>query len=214
MTVSPAPGAPARGAARERIVAAATQLFARQGYERTSVQEIVRSAQVTKGAMYHWFGSKSELLNSIYRELLAEQTTRLEAIAAGDGPVTARLRGAALDLVEHISAHPEELTVWSRSRHLLDDAQAATARQERRHYHQIFRDLVRQGQRDGVLRDDVSATVATHAFLSALGNLHQWFSADGPLARDEVGRQMVEIFLRGLQPAPAGTAVRPAPGAP
>jgi AcrR family transcriptional regulator len=185
-----------------RIVAAATELFARQGYERTSVQEIVAAAQVTKGAMYHWFGSKSELLNSIYRELLAEQTARLEAIATGTGPVDVRLREAALDLVGHIAAHPEELTVWSRSRHLLDEAEAATARQERRRYHQVFRDLVQEGQAAGVLRSDVSATVATHTFLSAIGNLHQWFRPTGPLPRDEVGRQMVGIFLRGLEPLP------------
>lgn len=184
-------------------MAAATELFARQGYESTSVQEIVSAAQVTKGAMYHWFGSKSELLNSIYRGLLAEQTGRLEAIATGDGPVDARLRSAALDLVDHISAHPEELTVWSRSRHLLDEQEAAAARQERRRYHEIFRDLVREGQAGGVLRDDVSATVATHTFLSSIGNLHQWYTSDGPLTRREVGRQMVEIFLRGLS-APAG----------
>lgn len=62
-----------RGSARQSIVAAATELFARRGYEATSVQEIVAAAEVTKGALYHWFGSKSELLTSIYRELLASR---------------------------------------------------------------------------------------------------------------------------------------------
>lgn len=184
-------------------MAAATELFARRGYESTSVQEIVRAAQVTKGAMYHWFDSKAELLNSIYRELLAEQTRRLETIAGGPGPVPERLREATLDLVDHICAHPEELTVWARSRHLLDDDQAAVARQERRNYHRIFRDLVAEGQRAGMVRDDVSATVATHTFLSAIGGLHTWFSDDGALDRREVGRQMAEVFLRGLEPRKA-----------
>jgi AcrR family transcriptional regulator len=179
-------------------VAAATDLFARQGYEATSVQEVVEAAQVTKGAMYHWFGSKSELLNSIYRELLAEQTQRLQAIARRGGPAADRLRDAAFDLVEHICAHPHELTVWARSQHLLDDDEATAARRERRVYYEIFRDLVREGQQDHVLREDVSASVATQVLLSAIGNLHTWMRADGPLTRRDVLRQTVEIFLQGL----------------
>lgn len=193
-------GALPRGSARERIVAAATDLFARQGYEATSVAQVVQSAQVTKGAMYHWFGSKSELLSSIYRGLLAEQTRRLEEIAEGDGPVSDRLRHAAVDLVDHICEHPTELTVWARSMHLLDDEQAAAARQERRHYHGTFRDLVHEGQAAGVVRGDVSPTVATHMFLSAIGTMHTWFNPDGPLSRRDAGMQLVDIFLRGLQP--------------
>ena len=75
-----------RGEARDRIVAAATELFGRQGYEATTTRQIVEAAQVTKGALYHWFTTKEELLTSIYRELLAEQTQRLAAIVGGGGP--------------------------------------------------------------------------------------------------------------------------------
>jgi AcrR family transcriptional regulator len=198
-----------RGSARDSIVAAATDLFARQGYEATSVQQIVEAAEVTKGALYHWFGSKSELLNSIYRELLAEQTQRLREIAGGDGPVEERLRAAALDVVEHTAEHAPELTVWARSMHLLDDEQARTTRRERRRYHDLFRDLVHEGQRSGVVRTDISATVITHMFLSALGNTHTWFREKGPLSRGEVGRQLVALFLGGLRPEePARTVPR------
>ncbi|MEH1097296.1 TetR/AcrR family transcriptional regulator [Micromonospora sp. CPCC 205739] len=201
-----------RGSARQSIVAAATELFARRGYEATSVQEIVAAAEVTKGALYHWFGSKSELLTSIYRELLAEQTQRLAEIAAGDGPVRERLRAAALDVVAHTAEHLAELTVWARSAHLLDDEHAEATRRERRRYHDLFRDLVHEGQLAGVVRTDVSATVVTHTFLSALGNIHTWFHPDGPLTFTEVGHQLVALFVDGLrppaEPEPAG---RPAP---
>ncbi|MEH0934539.1 TetR/AcrR family transcriptional regulator [Micromonospora psammae] len=192
-----------RGSARQSIVAAATELFARRGYEATSVQEIVAAAAVTKGALYHWFGSKSELLASIYRELLAEQTERLRDIAGGAGPVEQRLRAAALDVVAHTAEHLDELTVWARSAHLLDGEHAEATRRERRRYHDLFRDLVREGQASGVVRTDVSATVITHTFLSALGNIHTWFHPDGPLSFAEVGQQLVALFVGGLR-APTG----------
>lgn len=198
-----------RGSARRRIVAAATDLFARQGYEATSVQEIVAAAEVTKGALYHWFGSKSELITSIYRELLAEQTQRLREIADGPGPVEERLRAAALDVVRHTAAHAAELTVWARSAHLLHGEQAEATRRERRRYHDLFRDLVREGQQRGVVRTDVSATVITHTFLSALGNTHTWFRPDGPLSFAEVGEQLVALFVGGLRPDVSGPAAGP-----
>ncbi|MEV4483118.1 TetR/AcrR family transcriptional regulator [Micromonospora coxensis] len=199
-----------RGSARRNIVAAATELFARRGYEATSVQEIVAAAAVTKGALYHWFGSKSELLTSIYRELLAEQTARLREIADGPGPVGERLRAAAADVVAHTAAHVDELTVWARSAHLIDGEHADATRRERRRYHDLFRDLVLEGQRAGVVRTDVSATVITHTFLSALGNTHTWFHPDGPLTFAEVGHQLVALFVGGLRPPEPARSPTPA----
>ncbi|MFE9689281.1 TetR/AcrR family transcriptional regulator [Micromonospora sp. NPDC005806] len=186
-------------------MAAATELFARRGYEATSVQEIVATAEVTKGALYHWFGSKSELLTSIYRDLLAEQTRRLREIVEGAGPVEERIHAAARDVVEHTAEHLDELTVWARSTHLLDDEHAEATRRERRRYHELLRDLVAEGQRAGAVRTDVSATVVTHTFLSALGNIHTWFHPSGPLSFAEVGEQLVALFVGGLR-APIGRA--------
>src|SRR5258708_26473757 len=77
----------ARGQARppvkERLLNVATRLFARHGFEGTSVQDIVDAAGVTKGAMYHYYGSKDDLLYEVYHQVLTMQTSHLEDIAAG-----------------------------------------------------------------------------------------------------------------------------------
>ena len=191
-----------RGQARERIVAAATALFASLGYEATTTRQIVEAAQVTKGALYHWFSSKEELLTSIYRELLAEQTARLEAIAAADGPADVRLRRAVTDLFAHMDDHAEPLTVWARSMHLVAGEHAAAVRAERRRYQHLFQDLVEEGQKAGVFRADVGASVITNTFLSSVVQIHRWFHAEGPLTRRELGAQMVALFLDGVRKAP------------
>lgn len=188
-----------RGEARDRIVAAATDLFARAGYEATTTRQIVEAAQVTKGALYHWFSSKEELLTSIYRELLAEQTTRLETIAAGEGPADVRLHQAVTDLFAHMDDHAEALTVWARSMHLVAGEHAAAVRAERRRYQHLFQDLVEEGQKTGVFRADVGASVITNTFLSSVVQIHRWFRAEGPLTRRELGTQMVALFLDGVR---------------
>ena len=83
----------------QRLLAAATRLFAEQGYDRTSVQEIVEAAGVTKGALYHYFGSKDDLLHEVYARVLRIQQERLDAVAGADEPVEKRLRAAAADVV-------------------------------------------------------------------------------------------------------------------
>ena len=76
---------------RQRLLSAATRLFAARGFEGTSVQEIVSAAGVTKGAMYHYFDSKDDLLKEIYGRVLRLQMDRLFTIADGPGPVAERL---------------------------------------------------------------------------------------------------------------------------
>lgn len=188
-----------RGEARDRIVAAATELFGRQGYEATTTRQIVEAAQVTKGALYHWFSSKEELLTSIYRELLAEQTSRLQAITSGGEPADVRLHSAVTDLFAHMDDHAEALTVWARSMHLVAGEHAAAVREERRRYQHLFQDLVEEGQKAGVFRGDVGASVITNTFLSSVVQIHRWFHAEGPLTRRELGSQMVALFLDGVR---------------
>ena len=66
---------------------AAVELFAEQGYATTSVQQIVDAAGVTKGAMYHYFASKDDLLFGIYDSLLTLQKAHLDEIVARGGDV-------------------------------------------------------------------------------------------------------------------------------
>ena len=67
----------------ERNWDAAVELFYQHGYEATSVQEIVDRASVTKGALYHYFRSKEELLleirNSFMGGLLSFGRPKFEA---------------------------------------------------------------------------------------------------------------------------------------
>ena len=103
----------------QRLLAAATRLFAEQGYDRTSVQEIVEAAGVTKGALYHYFGSKDDLLHEVYARVLRVQQERLDTFAGADAPVEERLRGAAADVVVTTIENLDDAAIFFRSMHHL-----------------------------------------------------------------------------------------------
>jgi AcrR family transcriptional regulator len=184
----------------ERLLRAATHLFAENGYENTSVQEIVTAAGVTKGAMYHYFAAKDDLLYEIYHRLLALQAERLEGLAGGSGTPEERLRAAAIDVIGTSCEHLDELTVFFRSMHLLPKDKRKAVRAERRRYHERFRSLVEEGQRSGAFRPDVPADLAVNFFFGGVHQLSTWWHPDGPMGPREVGEYYVGLFLEGLCP--------------
>lgn len=70
-------------ATQEALIAAARQLFTERGYEDVGTEEIVRAAGVTRGALYHHFGGKANLLDAVYARIEAESTERVARVVLG-----------------------------------------------------------------------------------------------------------------------------------
>jgi AcrR family transcriptional regulator len=79
-------------ATRRAIVAAARELFAEAGYEATTIDDIARRAGVSKGALYHHYTDKVEVLVAVYENLEAELVESLLAVAAAETEPVAALR--------------------------------------------------------------------------------------------------------------------------
>lgn len=183
----------------QRLLAAATRLFAEYGFETTSVQQIVDAAGVTKGAMYHYFGSKDDLLYEIYARVLREQQSRLENAAASESPVQERLHAVAADVVTTTTANLDDTVIFFRSMHLLHPDKKAEVRAERRRYHEKVCELVEEGQRDGVFRTDKSPDLVVDFFFGAVHHLGTWFRSDGDLSGSEVGEHFADLLLDSLR---------------
>ncbi|WP_433872217.1 TetR/AcrR family transcriptional regulator [Saccharopolyspora sp. CA-218241] len=184
----------------QRLLAVATRLFADQGFETTSVQQIVDAAGVTKGAMYHYFDSKDDLLSEIYSRLLREQTARLEVAADRDAPVQERLHAVAVDVVVTTAANLDDTVIFFRSMHLLHPDKQAEVRAARRRYHERVRALVQEGQASGVFRSDKSADLVVDFFYGAVHHLGTWFHQGGELTGEQVGEHFADLLLASLRP--------------
>ena len=70
-------------ATRDSLMAAARKLFTQRGYDQVATEEIVRTAGVTRGALYHQFGDKASLLEAVYERIEAESTERVARVVLG-----------------------------------------------------------------------------------------------------------------------------------
>lgn len=184
----------------ERLIDAATRLFADKGYERVAVQEIVEHAGVTKGAMYHYFGSKDDLLHEIYARVLREQTRQLESVASSAAPLRERLAAAASDVVVSSIDNLDDNTIFLQSMHQLSPDKQKAVRAERRKYHERFRGLIEEGQASGEFRTDKPADVVVDFFFGSVHHLGSWYRRSGSLTARQIGDHYADLLLDALRP--------------
>ncbi|MFD2416089.1 TetR/AcrR family transcriptional regulator [Amycolatopsis pigmentata] len=183
-----------------RLLSAATKLFAQKGFDRATVQEIVEAAGVTKGAMYHYFGSKEELLYEVYSRVLRAQTEQLEKVAVTEAPARLRLRDACTDVVVSTIDNLDDMVIFQQSMHQLSPEKRKAVRGERRRYHERFRSLIEEGQSTGEFRSDKPAEIVVDFFFGAVHHLVSWYSPSGPLSGRQVGEYYADLLLDSLRP--------------
>jgi AcrR family transcriptional regulator len=183
---------------KDSVRTAAVDLFARHGFANTSVQQIVDAAGVTKGAMYHYFRSKDELLFGIYDHLLTLQGEHLAVIVSTGDTTQQKLRAACIDVIETSIEFLDEGTVFFRSAHMLPAEKQLEVKHRRRVYNDQFAALVETGQQEGFYRTDIPQAVLVANFFSDLHYLPQWYSADGPEDGRLIAVQLTDLFLAGI----------------
>jgi AcrR family transcriptional regulator len=197
-----APAAVESGA-RQRIVAAAVALFAEQGYDATSVNQVVVRAGVAKGALYHHFESKDDLLYEVYRELVDRQLAGLHAILARGLDPANTLRGLIDDLVVTTAASAAEAKVFARESHRLGDANQARVRAARRAIHDAVIELVRSGQASGDFAPVASPEMVSFTLFGVINGLPVWYRPDGQKRPEQLAAELAALILAALRPAPA-----------
>jgi AcrR family transcriptional regulator len=164
------------------------------------VQEIVEAAGVTKGALYHYFGSKDDLLHEIYGRVLRLQMERLESIAGKEAaPVAERLVEAAADVVVTSIDNLDDTKIFFRSMHQLSPEKQKAVRADRRRYHEKFRALVEEGQREGVFRPEVRPDLVVDFFFGAVHHLGTWYRKGGPLSAGQVAADFADMLLHSVR---------------
>jgi TetR/AcrR family transcriptional regulator, fatty acid metabolism regulator protein len=200
---------------RTLILDAAVRVFARKGYHAARVGDIAAEAGVAHGLLYHYFDSKEELLESIFRETWTELLGALEQVEKDVRPAGEQLRQVAAILLRSWRHDPDLVRVLvrevARSPQLggrVDEIEKAFAVIER---------IIERGQRAGEVRRDVDARLTAWIVYGALEEiLTGWVLGtlpDGDEGVAEAERAIVQVFSAGLTtgpgPAPRRRAATP-----
>ena len=182
---------------RDAIHAAAVDLFARLGYNATSMRAIAAAAEIQPAAIYHWYPSKEAILVDLQDEFMERLTDKVVAAMAGYDSPALKLAAAVREHVVFHGLHTREAFVTDSEIRALTDAPRRALIAQRDTYQEMFRELIEGGIRDGSLRTS-DGRVATYAILLQCTGVALWFDPAGPLELNRVADLHVELVLGSL----------------
>jgi TetR/AcrR family transcriptional regulator, fatty acid metabolism regulator protein len=194
---------------RRLILDAAVRVFAAKGYHTCRVGDIAEEAGIAHGLLYHYFSSKEEVLQTVFRENWTELLEVFARIEASDEPPADQLAAIAKTLLRAWRDRPDVVRVMvrevARSPHLqaqVDEIRAGFL---------VIQRVIERGQADGSFRPEIDARLASWVFYGGLEELltgwvlGQLPDGDGEVARAE--QTVVDLVCGGLTRAGAAAAV-------
>ena len=185
---------------KKKIVSAAWQLFYEQGYDDTTVDDIIRQSGTSKGSFYHYFEGKDALLSTMsllfdekYEELMETMDDNMDSfeklLFLNMELFTMIENTVPLDLLARM--YSTQL-VTRGDKHLLD---------RNRTYYKVLRKITLEGQERGELRSDMSVNEITKLYaLCERALLYDWCICEGDYSLKKYARDMMPRFLRDLRP--------------
>jgi TetR/AcrR family fatty acid metabolism transcriptional regulator len=151
---------------RRQILRAAIAVFARSGYHTSRVADVAKEAGVAYGLVYHYFGSKEDLLETIFRRTWARMLEAVEAVEAEGAPAREQLAGVARIVLGAWQTDPDLVRVLIRE--VARSPQLGREVDEIAHAFAALERIVATGQAQKQLRGDVDPRLAAWILYGAL----------------------------------------------
>lgn len=185
---APAPGT------RERIVDAATELFAERGYLGTSMREIAEELGVSKPALYHHFADKQALLLAVLLAAIEEAGAIVERAASRRGGVRDKVRTLLEGIIRDRRRQRSAMRLAEREAvHLADETRARMLAMYRQEFLLPVETLLKSGQDAGELTASADTAWLAHALLALAQPL---LSVDASNAEQQVNATL-DLFFEG-----------------
>ena len=182
---------------RDKVLAAAVQLFAEYGYHAATMRAIARIAGIQAASIYYHYASKQALLVEIMETHMRQLNANLEHIVRKQDTVQQRL-------YETISNHIRLHTTYKSEFFIIDTEIRALEGENRRkildlrdHYEDLFQKLLAEGIEKGVLRR-TDVKVSSYAIIAMCTEVAQWFRPSGRLSVQQVIKIYSEMVTEGL----------------
>jgi len=183
---------------REAILARAAELFARQGYTATSMNEVAAACGVSKAGLYHYVRDKRELLFQI----TAGHVARLEQVVAevleaqAHADAEARLRALILRFVREYASAQHEHRVLTEDVRFLEEGERAQVLDAQRRVVAAFGDAIAV-VRPTLARNELEKPLAMLLF-GMINWMFTWLRPDGSLTHEDMAPLVADLFFGGL----------------
>lgn len=188
-------------ATRERVLAAARNLFVEVGYDAATVRMIAERAGVAIGSVFTTFASKREILREVMEERLQRLYAELDLVAP-------HLRGATIDRLRSIMAvhyefemqRPRLFTAYVAASFDWSDAAGLPLFGSNQRLRAMIRDLLENGVATGEVRPEADLELFIEILVSTYGFNYRRAAQEGHTAADLIARmdRQIEVMFEGV----------------
>ena len=181
-----------------KIVSAAWQLFYEQGYDNTTVEEIVDASGTSRGSFYHYFDGKAALLSSLsylfdekYDELAESMNPDLspiEKLNLMNQELFLMIDNTvSVDLLSQLFATQ---LITNGERHMMSP---------NRTYYKLLRQVISEGKQNGTFREEFSVNDIAKAYaMFERGLMYDWCISGGSYSLCQYSQSVLPLFLKSF----------------
>jgi AcrR family transcriptional regulator len=182
---------------RQTIVDTSAHVFARQGYHATGIMELCEANDLGKGALYHYIGSKEQLLEAIHDRVMDEVMIGADRVAKVGGPASTQLASLGDELLDVIHRYPDHVWVFLHDFAALTGERAERFHVRRQAYEMRVEAILKAGVESGEFRD-IDPWLTARAWLGLHNYTYLWLKPGGRLTARSIAKPFGELFMRGI----------------
>ena len=183
----------------DKILRAAIKVFARKGYFSSKVADIAKQAKIADGTVYLYFKSKEEILHSIFEQMMSEFIEEGKKEVAELEKADGKIRRIAELHLEKLGADRDLAVVFqvqlrASTKFMREFSSAGFAE-----YLDIIKKAFETGQKQGIFRKDLNATVSSKVLFGALDEMvTNWILSDKKYELAPLADEVLKIFFGGV----------------
>jgi AcrR family transcriptional regulator len=178
------------------IVKVGADLFSAKGYRQTSMGDIARVAKVTKGGVYHYFRSKTEILYFICSSYVTLDLEGLEQSLGTMKETSEKVKFIIFRHVDHFTTHSSAAKTLLNESYNLPPPYRKEVKSIERRYFDIVAEVVSEYQRFRSKKHIVTAL--TFTLFGMMNWIYRWYNPKGPLDPKRLSTIIFETFVKGV----------------
>jgi len=182
---------------RDKILAAAVQLFAEYGYHAATMRDIAQMAGIQAASIYYHYPSKQALLIEIMESHMRQLNANLERIVSMPHEVEQSLYDAISNHILLHTIYKSEFFIIDTEIRALEGENRGKILVLRDDYEKLIQGLLREGMEKGVLRQ-TDVKISSYAIIAMCTEVAQWFRPVGRLSVQQVIEMYFQIVTDGL----------------
>ncbi len=183
---------------QQTIVAAAAELFARNGFGATSLDDMATALGVTKGALYYHVKNKEEILRLIFLQVLTIAEEPLRQIVESKIDPAEKLAQAISHHTAVAADRSPQMIVFYREQVHLTGPFSREISHRKKTYESYFEQIIEEGIAAGQFRAEVDPKIATFGILGMCNWLSQWYKPGGTYTPTQIAQFFSQLVEGGL----------------